>query len=161
MSPWEGRPCCLLLLRRLETSLGWGGGGRNMVQNTFRAPWLGPEPGRGGKSHRGGRQGREPQAQSLSPASLCVARCQGAERSSYIPLKKIDLFTVTFSIVSWVFGKEHLSAPQAFRGADGGAAPDRRAKLWDLWLLRLCCRGRCRCGQDVKPLGSEVGQMGS
>lgn len=74
----------------------------------------------GGKSHRGGGQGREPQAQSLSPASLCVARCQGAERSSYIPLKKIDLFTVTFSIVSWVFGKEHLPAPQAFRGADGG-----------------------------------------
>lgn len=55
-----------------------------------------------------------------------MARFQGVECMSHIPLKKIYIFTLTFSVISWLFGNEHLPAPQGFRGA----APDRVAKIY-------------------------------
>ena len=45
---------------------------------------------------------------------------------SHIPLRKIYLFTLAFSIVSWLFGNERLPAPQGFRGGCLGGGCSRQ-----------------------------------
>lgn len=135
---------------RLPQRLDMSPGERNAVQNTFRAPGGGAlgSP----TADRGGAQGKNRRSEPLAPW-LCMAGFQGAECISHIPLKKIYLFTLAFSMASWLFGSESVLAPQGFRGAAGeGGAPDRTVKSCDLWLLHL---------RDGGGAGAQVGSRWS
>lgn len=84
--------------------------GTKYIQSPLARPWGGPNP----KDERL----RDEDNGSDPPALLFVwPGSKGVECMSHIPLRKIYLFTLAFSIVSWLFGNEHLPAPQGFRGS--------------------------------------------
>lgn len=91
-------------------------GGKKRGTKYIQSPWggaLGSPP-----ADRGGALGENRRSEPLAP-SLCMAGFQGAECISHIPLKKIYLCTLAFSMASWLFGSEPVLAPQGFRGAAG------------------------------------------
>ena len=96
--------------------------GTKYIQSPLAGPWGGPNPKDEGLRDKDNR--------SHPPALLFAwLGSKGVECMSHIPLRKIYLFTLAFSIVSWLFGNERLPAPQGFRGGClGGGVPDRTAK---------------------------------
>lgn len=81
---------------------------------------------------------------------------------SHIPLKKIDLFTLAFSVVSWLFGNEPLLATQGFGGAawGQGVAPDGRVKSCGLWLcIYTVGMEQAHRRAAVQPLVSTEGEV--
>lgn len=132
--------------------------GTKYIQSPLAGPWGGPNPKDEGLRDKDNRS---------DPPALLFAwlGSKGVECMSHIPLRKIYLFTLAFSIVSWLFGNEHLSVPQGFRGGClGGLFQTEQRKSCDLWLLHLHGGAVqvCTCGPDAKPRVPKVrGERGS
>lgn len=113
--------------------------GTKYIQRPLAGPWGGPNP----KDER-----LRDEDNGSDPPALLFAwlGSQGVECMSHIPLRKIYLFTRAFSIVSWLFGNEHLPAPQGFRGGclGGGWFPTEQQRAVTYGFCIYMGVG-CRC----------------